>query len=76
MEDLSALIAPRKLISINGQKDMIFPIEGVRKSFETVKEIFVAAGCPNNCRLVETEKAHWWCEDIVWNAIEQDLKDL
>lgn len=55
---------------------MIFPIEGVRKSFETVKEIFVAAGCPNNCRLVETEKAHWWCEDIVWNAIEQDLKDL
>ena len=76
MEDLSALIAPRRLISINGQKDIIFPIEGVRKSFETVKKIFAAAGCPNNCRLVETEKAHWWCEDIVWNVIEQDLKDL
>lgn len=76
MEDLSALIAPRKLLSISGQKDTIFPIDGVRKSFEIVKEIFAAAGCLHNCRLIETEKAHWWCEDIVWTAIEDALQNL
>lgn len=75
MEDLSALIAPRKLVTINGKKDEIFPIEGVRKSFATVEKIFAAEGCEANCRLVETEMAHWWCEDIVWDAIEEALTD-
>ena len=76
MEDLSALIAPRKLVAINGRKDSIFPIEGVRKSFETVEEIFAAEGCLENCRLVETDRAHWWCEEIVWSAIEAALRNI
>lgn len=76
MEDLSALIAPRKLFVIAGKKDDIFPIDGVRKSFETVEKIFAAEGCPENCRLVETEKGHMWCEDIVWDTIQEGLNTL
>ena len=71
MEDLSALIAPRYLTVVTGVEDDIFPIEGVRESFRTVERIFNAAGVADRCRLVETPKGHWWCEDIVWTEIQR-----
>ena len=76
MEDLTALIAPRKFIVIAGKKDEIFPIHGVRAAFSTTQEIFAEAGCVENCRLVETEKAHWFCEDVVWDAIGAWVNEL
>ena len=74
MQDLSCLIAPRKVTFINGVQDFIFPIHGVRKAFETVKQIYAEAGAPNNCTLVETPMHHYWCEDIVWGAINKVMK--
>ena len=73
MEDLACLIAPRKFLAIAGQEDKLFPIDGVKKSFETVKEIYRRVGAEENCRLVETPKGHWWCEDIVWSEISKAL---
>ena len=69
MQDLACLIAPRKLSVVAGSADDIFPIEGVREGFEVVKKIYRAAGCEENCRLVETPMGHWWCEDIVWKTV-------
>jgi len=37
------------------------------------KAIFEKENCIQNCRLIETEKAHYWCEDIVWNGIKEML---
>jgi hypothetical protein len=76
MEDLAALIAPRPLTVIAGEIDDIFPIDGVKESFETVKKIYKAAGAENNCRLVVTPKAHMWCEDLVWPAIIEETTKL
>ncbi|MBQ8657673.1 MAG: acetylxylan esterase [Clostridia bacterium] len=73
MEDLACMIAPRKFLPIAGKEDPIFPIEGVKKSFETVKEIYKRVGAEENCRLVQTPKGHWWCEDIVWSEIGKEL---
>lgn len=73
MQDLAALIAPRRLVIVAGQKDDIFLIDGVRRGFETVKKIYDKAGKPNNCRLIETPKGHYWCEDIVWPAINEQM---
>ncbi len=75
MEDLACLIAPRKLLVIAGQEDGIFPINGVRKSFETVTKIYKTAGVPENCSMVETPKGHYWCEDIVWDSIDKILNE-
>ncbi len=69
MQDLAGIIAPRKLLVIAGKEDAIFPIDGVKSAYETVQKIFQTAGASENCRLVETPKAHWWCEDIVWDNI-------
>lgn len=76
MQDLSCLIAPRHFISVSGQKDGIFLIDGVRKAFETVKAVYAQENAADNCRLVETPKAHWWCEDLVWQAINEETSKM
>jgi hypothetical protein len=76
MPDLACLIAPRKLIVITGKEDEIFPLAGVSRGFERAQEIFIENGAKENCRLEVTPKAHWWCEDIVWNAINEETKKL
>ncbi len=76
MEDLSALIAPRRLTVVTGVEDDIFPIAGVRDSYRTVERIYKTAGVPANCRLVETPKGHWWCEDLVWGSVEETVKEM
>lgn len=74
MGDLSALIAPRKLTVIAGKEDNIFPIKGVERQFEKVKDIYEKAGAKDNCKLIETPKGHWWCVDIVWEEINRLMK--
>lgn len=76
MQDLACMIAPRELVVVTGQKDDIFPIEGVRRGFETVRKIYAASGVDHKCRLIETPMHHWWCVDIVWNAINEECQKL
>ena len=74
MQDLSCLIAPRKLLIVTGKEDIIFPIEGVRRVYKVVESIYKKAGCPENSRLVETEKGHYYCPDETWKSIEEFCK--
>ena len=76
MQDLSALIAPRPIAVIAGEKDPIFPIDGVRKGFDTLTKIYKAAGAADQCRLEITPREHWWCEDIVWSTVNEETKKL
>ncbi len=76
MQDLSALIAPKNLVIIAGEKDPIFPIEGVNDGYETVKAVYEKAGCPNKCKVIPTPKDHWWCVDIVWDAIDKETQAM
>lgn len=76
MHDLSCLIAPRNLVVVTGEKDTIFPLHGVQRGFEIVKSVYAANGAADKCRLVVTPKDHWWCEDIVWNAINEETKKM
>lgn len=76
MEDLSCLIAPRKLAIMTGRFDEIFPLAGVERSYQTVEAIYRAAGAAGRCRLVVMPKAHNWCPDVAWDAISEDMKQL
>ena len=76
MEDLACLIAPRRMTVLTGVKDDIFPIEAVRKSYETVEKIYAHAGAANHCRLVEMPEGHHWCPDVAWKAIHEELNQL
>ncbi len=76
MQDLAALIAPKSLIVVAGEKDVEFPIEGVKIGYKRVEEIYRAAGVTEKCRLVVTPREHWWCEDLVWSAIVEESNRL
>lgn len=76
MQDLAILIAPRPIIVIAGKDDEIFPIKGVKEAFSTIQTAYEMSGKKDACELVITGKGHWWCEDIVWKAINDMAKKL
>lgn len=76
MQDIAALIAPRKLSIVAGKLDPSFLIWGVERGYETVKKIYDKAGAATNCNLIETEVGHWWCEDIMWTEIARQMNAL
>jgi len=71
MEDISGLIAPRKLIVVNGAKDDIFPEQGVKEAYETTKKLYFASGAPENCRLVTGPEGHRFYADAAWPVIHE-----
>lgn len=74
MEDLACLIAPRSMTVVAGRLDEIFPLDGVRSAYETVQKIYQKAG--GECRLLVTEKAHYWCQEPIWQAIKEETAKL
>lgn len=51
MGDLGALIAPRPMRVIAGEQDPIFPAEGVRQQFETLKRAYALWDAPDKVSL-------------------------
>ena len=76
MQDLACLIAPRSLAIVAGVDDDLFPIDGVRRGYETVRAVYERSGRPEACRLVETPMGHWWCDDIVWETVAERAEML
>ena len=71
MGDLALLIAPRKLIVINGREDPIFPEPGVIETYETIKKIYHAAGAPDHCALVTGDGGHRYYKAPAWAAFDK-----
>ena len=71
MGDLAAMIAPRKLVVVNGREDKIFLHEGVVKTFEVIKEIYKSAGVEQNCSMVTGEGGHRYFKDVAWNEFDR-----
>lgn len=74
MSDLTALIAPRYLIVINGRGDPLFPDHGVREAFDTTRRIYAAAGVPENCIMTTGEGGHRYYKDNAWSAFDKIVK--
>lgn len=69
MGDIGGLIAPRKLIVVNGKKDDIFPDEGVRETMDIIRPLYAAAGAPDNCALVTGPEGHRFYADQSWPLV-------
>ncbi|MBV5313137.1 MAG: acetylxylan esterase [Prolixibacteraceae bacterium] len=66
MADVAGLIAPRPFCAVQGIKDNIFPIAESRKAFAHLKQIYAAAGVPENCELYEGQEGHRYYKAGVW----------
>ena len=71
MGDLAGMIAPRKLVVVNGKEDNIFPEPGVIESFEIIKNLYAAAGVPDNCALVTGAGGHRFYADDAWPVMHK-----
>ncbi len=69
MGELATLIAPRKLLMVNGKLDPIFPIDGARDVYSVIEKIYQKEGVAENCELLETEREHYFCKDIIFGKI-------
>ncbi len=74
MGDLGCLIAPRKLIVVCGIEDNIFPIAGVEKSYEIIKNAYDYIGKSEDCKLVKGNGGHQFYPDDAWPVIRNYLK--
>ncbi len=76
MQDLSCLIAPRRLTIVTGQLDPSFLVEGVRRGYETVEKVYKKARAQENCKLIITPNGHWWNVDIMWREMKKAMEKL
>ena len=74
MGDLTGLIAPKKLVIVCGKEDSIFPLEGVRKTFEVTKSIYKMLSLEDDCVLVEGNGGHQFYPDEAWPVIHRFLE--
>ncbi len=71
MGDLAGLIAPRRLVVVNGAEDDIFPKKGVDETMETVRSLYLSAGVPDNVCLVTGSGGHRFYADLAWPEIHR-----
>lgn len=74
MGDIGCLIAPRKLLIVNGDQDPIFPIEGAKASYEVIKKAYQKLGSEENCRMEIGHGRHQPYPDIIWPIVSREVR--
>lgn len=72
--DIGAMIAPRPFVLVAGEVDEIFPIEGVKKSVETITDVYKLLSCEDNFALVVGDGGHRFYADEAWPVMKMILK--
>lgn len=73
MAELCGMIAPRKLIVVNGAEDPIFPKAGVEETLREAAKYFEAAGVPENLAHVEGPEGHRFYAAPAWPVYRKML---
>lgn len=72
MGELSALIAPRKLLVFAGEIDPIFPLSAAKEVYSVIEKIYARAGAPENCKLtVFPGKPHYFDREIAFATLRK-----
>lgn len=74
MGDLGALIAPRPVIVVCGKDDEIFPLHGVKASYDVMRRAYQEAGKEEVCRLIIGDGGHQFYPEDVWPVVRELLE--
>ncbi|HVE52385.1 MAG TPA: alpha/beta hydrolase family protein [Ramlibacter sp.] len=58
LPDMSALIAPRALLAINGSRDRLFALQGVKSAFDKIAKCYAKAGASERQRCTLYDAPH------------------
>ena len=61
------------VVVVCGKGDPIFPLAGVKETYEIIENCYRAAGCPDNCALVIGEGGHRFYADDAWPVMKKLL---
>ena len=73
MGDLGGLIVPRPMVVVCGKDDPIFPLHGVKKSFDVIKKAYKKMGKEDLCRLVIGDGGHQFFPEDAWPVAKKLL---
>jgi len=76
MYDVAGLIAPRPFMAVAGREDPIFPLKGVRKAFDKLKQVYTVADVPERCQLSLGDGGHRYYKADVWPFMDRYLKGM
>ncbi|RCS56202.1 hypothetical protein DTL42_00305 [Bremerella cremea] len=76
MADVVALFAPRPVLLINGVDDQIFPIDGARRGFDTLKQAYGVLGVPENVDADFFDGGHAWSNNKTLAFLEKHFGEL
>jgi dienelactone hydrolase len=62
--DVLALVAPRAFLALNGEADRIFPVDGLRASFETARAAYESVGVPERLELGVYPGGHRFSDEM------------
>lgn len=71
MGEMACMIAPRPLIIVAGEKDPSFRIDGTKKIYEVVKQIYEKEGAPENCKLIIGPEGHKFYPALCWPTFRE-----
>lgn len=74
MGDLGGLIADRRLVVVCGDQDPIFPLHGVKASFELIRNAYRKLGRESLCQLVVGKGGHQFYPDDAWPVVHKLLQ--
>ena len=66
MGDIGGLIAPRKLVIVNGKDDDIFPLAGVQKAYDVIQKIYTQIGAKDSCHFIVGNGGHRFYASESW----------
>lgn len=73
MSDVAALIAPRPLLVISGEKDRIFPIEATRRAFKQLGKTYAVLGAEYRLESDFFPGVHEWSNRKTLSFLEKHL---
>ncbi|MBQ8164115.1 MAG: hypothetical protein IJZ93_07125 [Clostridia bacterium] len=74
MGDMAVMIAPKKLIVASGENDQWFPLDGARRTYSKIKDIYRSVGAEENCYQTIGDRGHTFYPETAWPAIKEMLQ--
>lgn len=71
LDDICALVAPRLLLGISGDKDHIWPFSGVKAVIDSARRAYATIGVDNRIAAVEAKGPHRFYPDLAWPAFQK-----
>jgi hypothetical protein len=72
---VAGLIAPRRLLTVNGRQDPLFTENAIEDGAATVQAVYTAAGYPDHFGHRWGEAGHRFYADLMWPFVMEAVED-